>query len=261
MRVVGATPWARAVLHVLAHVDVGAVAASCHCPSWIAWAEERLGPAEERPLAEDARTLARVAGAHDVLARAHGVVWLFDGADDARAVAGKDLADLRDDEVRRPTALRLAREVALVSEILRAAAELELPVLARAPIPDARDEALERELARVRAAAPALDAFAIALAPPLGLRGRVLEDEIVVGRPGFAGADAEHVAWQAAHEATVAEIVARGDPSRHDDVERAAIALLRSRARASGLAVEHARWLSRMDLSALGAIPDVPDGA
>jgi hypothetical protein len=45
------------------------------------------------------------------------------------------------------------------------------------------------------------------------------------------------------------------------EVERTAIATLRSRARAAGLGDDHARWLGCFDLSGLGPIPDVPDGS
>jgi hypothetical protein len=45
------------------------------------------------------------------------------------------------------------------------------------------------------------------------------------------------------------------------EVERTAIATLRSRARAAGLGDDHARWLGCFDLSGLGPIPDVPNGS
>ena len=259
MRIRPATPWAETVLHVLAHVNVGSVAASCHSPAWIAWAEERLGPAGERLLAEDARTLAQVARTHEVLARAHAVIWLFDDDKDASAVASRDLAELADADVKRPLALRLARDAGHAAEVLRVAAELELAPMATLPpltiVPD-----VEGALERVAVAAPRLRELEVAIARPLGLRGRVFERTILVGAPGIGGADAEHVAWQAAHEATVDEVLDRGEARGHDAIERAAIARLRSRARAAGLDAEHARWLARFDLSALGPIPDVTDG-
>lgn len=260
MRVAPAAPWAEAVLHVLAHVDVGRVAASCFCAAWIAEARARFGPAEARTLAEDARLLASAAGTHEALARVHAVIWLFDGEEDASAVREHDLADLDPPEVRSPPALRLAREAGDAAEILRAAAELELPLVAGLPPLDATDDALARALDVTLAAAPGLARFDIRLARPLGLRGRLFGRSILVGAPGHAGADAAHVAWQAAHEATVAEIVMRGDAKDHDDIERGAIALLRTRARAAGLGDDHARWLARLDLSALGPIADVAHG-
>lgn len=260
MRVAPATPWTETVLHVLAHVDVGPIAASCFCASWIREAAGRFGPAGGRTLAEDAQLLARAAATHDVLARAHAVIWLFEGETDASAARARDLADLGVDDVRSPSALALAREVGGPAELLRAAAELELPLVARLPRLEANDEALARALARVTEAAPELARLDVALARPLGLRGRLFERQIVVGAPRHAGADAEHVAWQAAHEATVAEVVMRALAKGHDDVERHAIALLRARARACGLGDDHARWLGRLDLSALGSIPDVAHG-
>ncbi len=256
MRVAAATPWAETVLHVLAHVDVGRIAASCFSPAWIRYAADRFGPATERLLAEDARLLAQAAGTHDVLAQAHAVIGLFAGEDDVSAARARDLAELGDADVRSPLALRLAREALGAAEILRAAAELELPLVGALPPIDTHAVALDAVLA----AAPELARCDVFLARPLGLRGRVLERAVLVGAPGHAGADAEHVAWQAAHEATVAEVVAAGSAKTHDDVERTAIALLRARARAAGLGDAHARWLGRLDLSALGPIPDVPHG-
>ena len=44
-------------------------------------------------------------------------------------------------------------------------------------------------------------------------------------------------------------------------LERRALGLLRSRARRAGLVEAHARWLAHLDLRAIGAIPDVDDGA
>jgi hypothetical protein len=58
----------------------------------------------------------------------------------------------------------------------------------------------------------------------------------------------QHAAWQAAHEATVAEIVEAWPEDRgavdHDRVERAALALLAGRARDAGLGAAHRAWLA-----------------
>ena len=105
--------------------------------------------------------------------------------------------------------------------------------------------------------APELSRFAVKHVRALGVRGRAYRSTILVGTPGIAGADAEHVAWQAAHESIVASVP---PPRSFADVERTAIATLRSRARSAGLGDDHARWLGHFDLSGLGPIPDVPDG-
>jgi hypothetical protein len=57
------------------------------------------------------------------------------------------------------------------------------------------------------------------------------------------GPDPEHVSWQAAHEATVAEVSKRGGLGERD-VEYAAVVLLAERARRSQLSKEHGDWLS-----------------
>src|SRR5581483_7174316 len=123
-------------------------------------------------------------------------------------------------------------------EVLRAAAELELPLLARLPPIAADLAALGRALDEVAAAAPLLPRCRVGVARALGRRGRVMGREIWVG-----AAPIEHAAWQAAHEATVAEVAAHAAQD-HDAVELAALALLAHRARASGLEAAHRAWLA-----------------
>ncbi|MCS6900577.1 MAG: hypothetical protein RMJ98_18710, partial [Myxococcales bacterium] len=81
---------------------------------------------------------------------------------------------------------------------------------------------------------------------PLGVRGRVAGEEIWVGSPGWGLATTERCAWQAAHEATVLEVVEQcPEAARHHEVrEVRAIQLLQSRAQQAGLGEPHARWLS-----------------
>jgi hypothetical protein len=151
---------------------------------------------------------------------------------------------------------------------LRAAAELELPrleALEAAPTA-AAGRALADALAETARAAPWLPRVELARVRALPRRGRVHDALIFVGAPGVAGAELEHVAWQAAHEATVVEVERSprglaGPSATFEAVERTALGLLRSRARRAGLADAHARWLATLDLAALGAIPDVADGA
>ena len=128
-------------------------------------------------------------------------------------------------------------------EILRAAAELELPLLARLPPVDVDLAALALALDEVARAAPLLPSCPVGVARALGRRGRVMGREIWVGDAPIA-----HSAWQAAHEATVAEVVERargaGESADHDRVEWAAVALLADRARAAGLAEGHRAWFA-----------------
>lgn len=264
--------WPEAVFHVLAHVNVP-FASSCFDPVYVAWIREHLGPAVGRMLAEDADVLRRAASGHDVVARAQALAWVFDDESAVRAASDQDLASLDPASagVKSAAALAVAKSAGPFAEVLRAAAELEMPLLRSAPWPAIDDDAIARALAAVAPCAPRLarDATRIFLTRPLGVRGRIFHDAIFVGVPGLACPDAEHIAWQAAHEATVAEVIegagherdAAGGPMSFVETERRAIGLLRSRAGRSGLGAAHARWLSRFDLSGLGAIPDVEDGA
>lgn len=256
-----ASAWAEAVFHVLAHVDVGRVAASCHDARWIAWAEARLGPAAERALGQDLGVIGGALATHDALARAQVLAWLWTDGASVRAATRSDLAELTPADVADETALRTLRELGPAAEVLRAAVELELPLLA-ALEPVALDaEACSTAFALVAPAAPQLPRCQVSLARPLPRRGRVHRAHIIVGAPGIAGAELDHVAWQAAHEATVLE-VARSSraPALFEDLERTALGLLRSRARRGGLEDAHRRWLATLDLASLGAIPDIRDG-
>ena len=260
MRFAHASAWAEAVFHVLAHVDVGRIASSCHDASWIAWAEARLGPAADRALAQDVRVIASALASHDALARAQVLAWLWTDAAGARAATLRDLTQLTDADVADAAALKTLRELGPAAEVLRAAAELELPLLATLDPFPIEDDAFSTALASVARAAPELVRCRVSLARPLPRRGRVHDASIVVGAPGVAGAEIAHVAWQAAHEATVGE-VARSGRATFEDVERSALGLLRSRARRVGLEDAHGRWLTTLDLASLGPIPDVGDGA
>lgn len=212
---------------MLAHVDVGNVPASCFEPAWMRAAEARLGPARDRELGEDAKTLARLFADHDTLASAQALAWRWSTVEEVRAAAGRELFDP-------------------ATEVLRAAAELELDAIASwafepAAIPD------------LSALAPTM--CIVHTVRPLPRRGRAMDDRIFVGAPGIAGADPWGVAFQAAHEAIV--LVTPGDFVTR---ERNALALLRARARAAGLGAEHAAWLATMNLDAIGSIPDEVDG-
>lgn len=250
MRVERASVWAEAVFHVLAHVDVG-FASSCFSRAYVTWIEARSPGAAER-----AHLPAFLVQTHDTLARAQALAWVFASAESNRRWSDCNLDEVEADN---DDALHIARSSGHLGEVLRATAELEMSELEVLAPPPFDGGELTRALEAVLPAAPALEDFTIAVTPPLGLRGRVLGHTIFTGLPGIAEATAEHVAWQAAHEAavTVAAKVAQAD---FIAIEREALARLRLGARRAGLGEQHATWLARLDLRAIGAIPDVDDG-
>jgi len=252
-----ASSWTEAVFHVLAHVDARGLAASCFDPICVAWARDRLGPIAGRALAEDVEVLRRSATSHDVLARAQALAWVFTSREESERAVDRPLASLTASDVASDEALAIASSAGPLAEVLRAAAELEAEALGAIDVDLSDDDlrAITAALDEVSRAAPSLASCEVALARPLGLRGRMLGASIVVGVPHIACPDPEHLAWQAAHEATVSAIAGRS----FVETERRAIGLLRSRARDVGLGDAHARWLGRLDLRALGPIPDVDD--
>lgn len=242
--------WAEAVFHVLAHVRGTAhLAASAYDAGYVADVARQLGPAGQRQLGDDAVMLGHLLGTHDVLAAAQCLAWLFRSPARAEAAAGRDLADLAPEDVDAPALLPGVRKTGAAAEILRATAELEAPLLAALPRPAIDLGALGDALARVTGAAPHLAACTVGVLRPLGRRGRVLGREIWVGATSI-----DHLAWQAAHEATVAEVAAamrsRGETPTHARMEREAIALLEERARAAGLTAPHRAWLGHLVLPA-----------
>lgn len=250
--------WADAVFHVLAHVD-GGTAASCFSPTYCEWAASRLGAPSSRTLAEDIEALRTLAhpDVDQSFARAQAIAWIFRTTASVEAASDFELRDARvDNEPARVIALGAGP----IAEVLRAAAELEMLELERALATLAFEPPTEA-IERVTRVAPLLASCTIEVSPALGLRGRVLDRHIFVGMPGIAGATSEHVAWQAAHEATVQEVSAAATLP-FLELERRALGLLRSRARRVGLADAHAAWLAHLDLSGLGglaAIADVED--
>ncbi|MCC6526452.1 MAG: hypothetical protein IT373_27640 [Polyangiaceae bacterium] len=285
--------WPDLILHVLAHVAGTAdLPASVYDPAYVAFAARHLGPAGARTLAEDAAALAVLLPSHAALARAQLVAWLFPSPEAAGACAERDLGEL----AREPPA-EIACRAALATlasapalelsglELLRCAALLEAP--SHAALPPAVLEAEER--ARL---AEALDAL-VPVAPwlarvdvvphrALRLRGRVRRRtlarspgshalaEIWTGLPcDDPGPDVAHVAWQAAHEASVLEVTrvaehaagpaageravehAAGPAAGERAVEHAAVVLLAERAEEAGRAAERAAWYAHFG-------PDAP---
>jgi hypothetical protein len=246
-----AGPWPDLVFHVLDHVEGTArLPASSFDRRYVAFCREHLGPAEERTLGEDARVLSVVAPNHRTLASVQLLAWTFASLERAVAAAPRELGELRDGDVDRPELLGMLREHRDATEILRCAAELEREHHARLPPVATSFDAVTEELARVGLAAPWLARCPVRLVRALCLRGRVLQREIWVGVPDpVLGVTVEHVSWQAAHEATVAEVSERGELAERE-VEHAAVVLLAERARRAGLARGHARWLAHFGTNA-----------
>ncbi|MBI2393848.1 MAG: hypothetical protein HYV09_30025 [Deltaproteobacteria bacterium] len=245
---------AELVFHVLAHVrDTAGLAPSVFDPAWVAFVERHAGPSTERTLAEDARVIGRAATTHEALAEVQLLAWLFDDAARMAACADRNLDALSAADVDDPGLLPLlvesARRAAI--EVLRAAAELEAEVYAALPPARHDPRALSAARARVERASPELRGCVVETVRPLRLRGRVRGARIWVGSPcDDEGPTAEHVAWQAAHEATVAEVHARareaGVPVAHAPLEHAALVLLAERAARVSEGAAHARWLAHL---------------
>jgi len=236
--------WADLVFHVLAHVRAtAALAPSVYDATYVEEVAKAVGPASERPLGEDAENLGRVLTTHESLAQAQLLAWLFHSIERARRCEERDLAELGKDDVDRPDLLPPLVRIGAGVEILRAAAELEAPVHARLPPPKLDLHLLTLALAEATEVAPNLAQCRVGVSPALRLRGRVLGREIWVGLAGY-----DHMAWQAAHEATVAEVVeerkASGLPFGYDVIEREAIGRLTERAAKVGRSADHRRWLS-----------------
>lgn len=240
-------PWAEAVLHVLAHVRATAAQpSSLHDDQWIDYAARMLGAAGSRSLAEDAAVLGASLLTDRALSRAQLLAWLFESKDRVKAAQDRDLVDLRGSDVDRPEvleALRASKDAAV--EVLRAAAELEMDQLADLAVEPFDEASLVSVLARMPLVAPALDRCTVGLARPLGIRGRLYDRTIWIGVPSDAmGVTIEHVGMQAAHEATVCEVIGDGFCG-YLAVEREAVRRLTLRARAHGLSEMHRRWLGR----------------
>jgi hypothetical protein len=259
-------PWADLVFHVLAHVAAGAhLAPSLHDARYVQQAAAHLGPAHQRPLAEDARALGALLRDHDSMARAQHLAWLFRSTEEALAAGASPLASLRPEQVARPALLDGLRHDA--AELLFCAALLEhdpwsaLPSLDLSCGTSVHGGSMDRAIRALIPAAPGLAGARVAGLRALGLRGRVAFGEIWVGVPGWGEATEERCAWQAAHEATVQEVERRwpAEASSHEVREAWAVELLRRRAEALGLAEAHGRWLSSFAVPVVTA--ELPRGA
>ena len=239
--------WPELLMHVLAHVP-SALPSSVYDDVYIGWAAERLGSASDRQLGEDAVMLAQMLSTHQALSQVQLLGWLFDQVEQATVVATQDLAVLGPAEVSRPQLLPHLVELGPAPELLRCAAALEAEAWATLPALASDDAAVRAALEQASAAAPSLVDHGVLRLRALRLRGRLFDDEIWVGSAEL-GVDEEHVAWQAAHEATVADVsrLARSDHAERA-IEHVAVVLLAERAHRAGLGDNHQRWLAHLDL-------------
>jgi radical SAM superfamily enzyme YgiQ (UPF0313 family) len=240
-----AETWLALVFHVLAHVDVGAVPASVHRPAYVRYAEQRLGPASERALGEDAATLRELIRGHAQYTELQLLAWLYPDVQSARADADRDLCDLSPEKHHHGVLLRRLQALGPVVEVLRCAALLEAPHFQRLePLPF-EPGTLQTELARAARAAPWLSGYRVRRADSLTRHGRVWNRQIWVGTPHQElDVAATHVAWQVAHEATVSELQKKSPTQPERELEGDAIRLLRSHATKAGMQDDYTRWLS-----------------
>lgn len=237
------TRWNELVFHVLAHVRAD-VPSSVYDAEWVAFAN--VGD----PLfLEDVARLEAMRLTHEALAEVQLLAFLFESVARAERVADRALAELAPEDVDDPRLLSalMASPALPVVEVLRAAAELAREAYEdlRAP----RALSMDQALMRVAEAAPHLSRCRLEQVRPLRLRGRAIGRRVWVGLPcATLGPSAEHVAHQAAHEATVVEVAERaralGLVPAFLPLEQCALLAFRERARAAGLGDEHARWLA-----------------
>lgn len=237
-------PFADLVFHVLAHVPARG-AANAYDRAYVSWSESLLGPASARELGEGIDALARMLTSHEASVRVQRLAWLFEGIERASRVFDHALSEIPERDIDRPSLVAGLRGDPLVEALfctvaLEAAWHARLPPVEVAP-------GLESALSARRNVAPELARFDVGLVRSLVRRGRVFDGEIWVGAPGDAApwANRELVAWQAAHEATVAELAPARLP--FEEHEHAAVVLLSERAAREGEGESHARWLRTLD--------------
>jgi hypothetical protein len=223
------------VMHVLAHVKASArLAASLYDADYLRFAASFLGPAEARPLAEDAALLGRLVPTHRELARLQIYAALFDDPDDDATAA------LDPTTAARPELWPHLAGLGGALEILRCAVALEKPFLSRLPAVEVAEGALREAVARVEPAAPALADHDLLVVRALRRRGRLFGREIWIGAPSDVAP--AQLAWQAAHEATVGEVARKRPDLAERAVESEALVTLAARAAAAGLGRDHQSW-------------------
>lgn len=247
--------WTDLVFHVLAHVPAPEFPANLFSPAYVQYVAEAAGPAGARPLGDVASVLSASLHSHADWARLQLVAWLFEDVAGAQAAALRDLEALVP-ESPAAAALQRAREPTLTAaEFLRASALLEAPAHAALPALEWDRNALAAALASACAIAPRLATARLHVAPALTHHGRVQGAAIWIGAPApELAVSVEHVALQAAHEATVLEVGEADERSGALLPERVreavAVVVLAERARTQGLRAAHAAWAARWNLQA-----------
>ncbi len=237
--------YAELVLHVLGHVGLPEPG-SLYEPEYVTWCAERLGQVQGRELGEDARLLSELLAPLDLRLRVQLLALLFEGDSDAARAGLVDLDAFEDQGVRGydPAVWRQLLPSRTQVEVLRVACEVERVHLARISPPNP-EPALDRYLVEITEVAPMLARLPVRQLRPLWRRGRLMQQEIWVGvakegeGPGF-----EHVAWQAAHEATLRELslLWRSTEGYDFELECASLALIGERARRSRHGEAQLRW-------------------
>jgi len=245
-------PWASLVFHVLAHVPAAGVPADLFSAEYVQYVTSTAGPASSRPLGEGVAALASSVQSHEEWAQLQHVAWLFEGLTEAHAAALIDLTDLAAESVRMAS-LRALGPVLSAAELLRASALLEAPIHTALPAPTWDRAALAAELARACAIAPRLATAPVHVVPALTVHGRVYDRAIWIGAPAEPfNVSVEHVALQAAHEATVLEVseaaASRRTPLPERAGEAVAVVVFAERAAAQGRAGDHGVWGARFGL-------------
>jgi hypothetical protein len=195
--------------------------------------------------------LGRVVTSHEALSSLQLLAWLHSTVDVARGLSELELTQLEPTQVEAPEVLLALARMGPAAEVLRCAALLEGDAWSALPcLPDAVGD-FRRALDAMVAVAPWLAESSVRRVRSLRLRGRVRGREIWVGHPGGAlGVSVEHVAWQAAHEATVREVVeameSMGKTPWFACVEHVAVVLLADRSASAGMDEGHGTWFSHL---------------
>lgn len=239
---------------------MGIVPASLYHPNYIDFCRRHLGHESERALGEDIQALARLLPTHDALAKVQVLSWLFDSVDASVKSEHLEFNELADFDGVRSGPLSILRGTDVTTlELLRCSVALEREAWACLPSFDPHPTGgLATHLQELAPFAPMLKKATVKLSRALGHRGRALGSTIFVGLPRDPFGDAwssteEHIALQAAHEATVLELI-RKVRLPFFELEHAALTVLRTRIAGSPWGASHRRWLLSHDLSAFGGV-------
>lgn len=233
--------WADVVFHVLAHLRADGLPSALYSRWYVSFAAQALGPVSQRALGQDLSILSVLLSDHVALAAVQALAWLWTDSDAALACADKELGDLCAIEVADERVLRALRARPQAAEVLRCAALLEAAACHHLPLPRVDAPGLADTLGELLAYAPGLRDAVVTPMRCLTVHGRVRGASIYVGVPG-EGVTLEHVAVQAAHEATVGEVLAQPTSLSERQVEQVALVLLHARICRSRWAAAHRSW-------------------